>query len=141
MGKYGRYIKAVGTQPTPGERVHLAGVFDHEQVAFYQNGKLQQAVPFPGPFRKSPLPLMVGASPEIGGGSAFYFAGIIEQVRVTRAVRYTDAFMPALVLLKEPDTLLLYQFTEREGTFARDASGNGHHGVIEGARWVRLDPP
>lgn len=71
-----------------------------------------------------------------------YFNGMIDEVRVSNTVRYTDNFTPPTAPF-DPDsnTTLLYHFDEngtdpRKAGVAVDASGNGNDGTISGAKYV-----
>jgi len=62
----------------------------------------------------------------------------IEQIRVSKSRRYDRAFVPAAVLEADADTVALYRFDEGQGDKLTDSSGNGHHGKIVGAKWVKV---
>ena len=53
--------------------------------------------------------------------------------------RYTEDFTPTKRFENDEHTLALYHFDEGQGDFLTDSSGNGHHGKIVGAKWVRAD--
>lgn len=75
--------------------------------------------------------------------TSLMFAGRIDELRVSSVVRYDKDFPPPRPgdrFSTDPRTLALYHFDEGRGTQLTDASGNGHHGKIVGATWVRLDP-
>ena len=81
--------------------------------------------------------MTIGVSPsprEIGVDYAF--AGVIDQVRVSNAIRYTTDFVIPKRLKTDDSTLALFHFDEGQGATLRDASGNDHHGTIKGAEWV-----
>jgi hypothetical protein len=46
--------------------------------------------------------------------------------------------VPAAVLEADADTVALYRFDEGQGDKLTDSSGNGHHGKIVGAKWVKV---
>ena len=133
--------------PVVGRRTHLAGVWDGKAIALFVNGRLQQRSL---PSAQPALPLVgekgfrfnrLGA----GNGTAKvlrnpYF-GTIEQVRVSRIARYADDFQPPERFAPDPDTVSLYRFDEGLGDQLTDASGNGHHGKIRGAKWVKVEAP
>ena len=68
-----------------------------------------------------------------------FFTGTIDEVRISTSARYTEDFTPVDRFEADADTLALYHFDEGEGDVLTDSSGNGHHGKIVGAQWVRLD--
>ncbi len=65
----------------------------------------------------------------LGGSSGYgFFAGQIDDVRISRIVRYTGDFMPpSAPLSADADAIALYLFDEGSGQTAYDASGNGYH--------------
>jgi hypothetical protein len=65
--------------------------------------------------------------------------GQLRELRVSGSARYDAAFTPLEHFTKEQDTLALYHFEEGQGTVLKDSSGNGHHGEIVGAKWVKAD--
>ena len=68
-----------------------------------------------------------------------YFTGRIDEVRISRVARYTQNFVPEQRFAPDADTLALYHFDEGQGDVLEDSSGNGYHGKITGAKWVRLE--
>jgi hypothetical protein len=118
-------------------RVHLAGTFDGETLALFVNGKLLSTTPLNGVFNPSGFPLTIGASPSPREtGIDYAFAGLIDAVRVSKTVRYTEDFEPPASFKADDDTLAVYRFDEGEGQTLHDSSGNEHHGEIRGANWV-----
>src|SRR5690606_19257535 len=67
--------------------------------------------------------------------------GIVDEVRVSTVPRYDKPFTPPARLTADSNTYLLYDLSEGQGDLAHDSSGNGRHGKIVGAKWVRLDAP
>ena len=70
---------------------------------------------------------------------AQFFHGVISQIRVSNGARYQQDFTPVQRFEKDEHTLALYHFDEGTGDVLHDSSGNGHHGTIVGAKWVRVD--
>jgi hypothetical protein len=122
-----------------GRRVHLAGVWDGQQLSLYVDGKLQ---PHRAP--KAPLPpdfptggLSIGWLGADYAGEAWRFDGVIDGVRISNSARYKgDKLQPPESFKRDADTLALYLFEEAAGDELRDASGHNHHGKIVGAKWV-----
>ena len=73
------------------------------------------------------------------GGSHRPFVGLIDEVRISTTARYDREFIPLVRFEPDRDTIALYHFDEGSGDVARDASGNGHHGTVRGAKWVKTD--
>jgi hypothetical protein len=73
------------------------------------------------------------------------FAGVIDELRISKIARYTADFTPATRFESDADTLALYHFDEGAGDILTDSSGNNHHGKIVNAKWVpgiaALPPP
>lgn len=140
------YQKALSTSPPEKDRfVHLAGVFDGAQARLFVNGKLMETEPALNlPLKPSSLPLMFGANPQPDGKRPLYFfSGMIDEVRISGVARYSGDFTPASRFETDQQTLALYHFDEGAGDVLKDSSGNGHHGKIVGATWVKADvlPP
>jgi uncharacterized protein (TIGR03067 family) len=130
-GQQGEPTVSIGSAPIiPGKLTHLAGVRSGNEYRFYVDGKLHGKSIIPDPLIAS------GAHRFVIGKS---FTGMIREVRVSKSVRYQKDFTPALRFEPDADTLALYRFGEGEGETLADFSGNGHHGTIAGARWVRAD--
>jgi hypothetical protein len=71
-----------------------------------------------------------------------FFRGQIDEVRISSVARYDNDFAPPGPggrFESDEHTLALYRFDEGAGDLLRDSSGNGHHGKIISAKWVRLD--
>ena len=70
-----------------------------------------------------------------------YFDGQLDEMRLSTVARYDKPFTPPRPDARfKPDkhTLALYHFDEGAGDVLHDSSGNGHHGKIVGAKWVRV---
>lgn len=65
----------------------------------------------------------------LGGITGYgFFAGQIDDVRISRIVRYAGSFTPpSAPLTEDADTIALYVFDEGSGQTVSDASGNGYH--------------
>lgn len=118
-------------------RVHLAGTFDGETLSLFINGKLAKRRQLTGPFNGSGLPMTIGASPSPNErGIDVAFDGLIDQVRISKAIRYEDDFEVPRKFESNEATLALFRFDEAGGQRLVDASGNNHHGEVRGAQWV-----
>ena len=124
-----------------GKPVHVAGVFDSRQVCLFIDGKRQsQTDRLTGKHAISRLALMIGADPGTANRPEHFFVGLIDEVRISSVARYTEAFTPQRRFESDEHTIALYHFDEGEGDSAFDTSGNGHHGRIFGATWVKAQP-
>lgn len=65
----------------------------------------------------------------LGGLTGYgFFAGQLDDVHISRIVRYTGNFTPpSAPLTADANTLALYLFDEGSGQTTSDASGNGRH--------------
>lgn len=121
------------------QTVHVAGVYDGKNVHLFVDGKLQESMNTTnGNHNASPFDFMIGADPGGKGKAHQFFDGMIDEVRISKTARYSDNFTPPdEKFIKDKETLVLYHFDEGEGKVAKDSSGNGHHGQIDGAKWVK----
>jgi serine/threonine protein kinase len=140
--KTGDLQAAAMREPSP-RPVRLAGVWDGRELALYYDGRKVSFRDYAG----SPVAptefghFVIGAMFTRGGQYRFYhFKGLIDEVRISKAARYTDHYEPSARLSTDDDTLALYHFDEGEGRVLRDSSGNGHDGRIVGATWVIRTP-
>jgi hypothetical protein len=127
---------------TWGEWHHIAATYDPaggEKMLFI-DGKLKRACNTEQKNPDASGPLTIGGHMYINvhsGEPQFNHAlnGVMDEVRVSRSVRYTADFEPAYWLESDADTALLYHFSEAEGTLTTDASGNGRDGQILATTW------
>ncbi len=66
-----------------------------------------------------------------------FFRGTIDEIRISTTARFDKDFTPDARFEADKDTLALYHCDEGQGEELKDSSGNGHHGKIVGAKWVR----
>jgi Leucine-rich repeat (LRR) protein len=112
-----------------GKRTHVAAVFTGRRVVLFVDGEVAVSQDYE--------PSRQPGSFHIGGdGSGGTAPGLIEEVRVSSTARYDKTFTPAARFEPDADTMALYHFDEGTGEVLKDESGNGHHGKINGARWV-----
>jgi len=120
--------------------IHLAATVDTKgRVGLFINGKLQRVQHG----RFSPRILKDNRRKfQIGAGfntpPKFHFVGDVRAVRISSGIRYRKDFKPARLFQSDQHTLALYHFDEGAGDVLKDSSGNGHHGKITGAKWVRV---
>jgi hypothetical protein len=88
--------------------------------------------------------IILGSNPlTIGCQNSGYrpFVGNIDEVRISKVVRYTSSFRPQIRFNADSNTIALYHFDEGSGTVVHDSSGNGNDGVITGsAAWSTNTP-
>ena len=77
------YIKARSeTVPTPGEKIHLTGIFDGRNVAIFVNGKQEAKTAFTGKIKLSERPVALAADPTTRTKMQDYFQGRFYEARV-----------------------------------------------------------
>ncbi len=78
--------------------------------------------------------LVIGAEKHDAGPEYPSFRGWIDEVRISRIVRYRDSFAPpAAPFISDVDTVALYHFDEGSGTMVYDTSdapGGPSHGML-----------
>jgi serine/threonine protein kinase len=119
----------------PGETVHLAAVLTGRRYTLYINGREADWKDVSlGELPATAPPAVIGKP--LSKASEGYFHGTIHGVRVSRAARYDREFLPPIPWAWLPDdkTLALFDCKDVEGDRLTDRSGNGRHGVINGAR-------
>lgn len=117
-----------------GKQTHLAGVYDGSTIGLFVDGKSVVTRTTDKPMRGLRGTFRIGYGLQNAG-----FVGIIDEVRFSKVARYAKDFTPQKRFEPDGDTLALYHFDEGHGTILRDSSGNGHHGKIRGAVWVKAD--
>ncbi|MBA4017129.1 MAG: hypothetical protein C0483_08155 [Pirellula sp.] len=141
MFNTGQYqsVAALAT-PTPEKLTHYAGVYDGKsEIRFYVDGKLQGRTALTGAYRPSTVPFAIGANYDNADVANENFLGRVYEVRLSKTARYSEDFAPQARFAPDPETIALYHFDAGAGNVLTDYSGNGHHGKILGARWVRAD--
>ncbi|MFQ5505667.1 MAG: LamG-like jellyroll fold domain-containing protein [Planctomycetota bacterium] len=136
----GRYVQASGKEGSleTGKWYHLAGVYDGAELRLYVNGKLAGRSAGRGTRTQNRLPFYVGADPDGRGVPTSFFAGEVDEVRISRVARYQGAsFVPAPRHEPDADTLLLLHLDRELGPFVVDHSPRRAHGMSLGrARYV-----
>jgi serine/threonine protein kinase len=120
---------SIAAIPARPQVQHIACVCDGKLRRIYVDGKFVKQAPAAEIYANRPF--------ELGGS----FHGTIDEVRVSKVARYRGEFTPQKRFEPDADTLALYHFDEGEGEVLKDSSGNGHHGKITGAKWVKGDAP
>jgi hypothetical protein len=119
-----------------GKWVHVAAVFDGREARLYLNGAQQGT---PGAAERSfgkLSPLRIGANSR---GDGNFFNGLIDELRFSKSVRYTDNFDPQRRFTADSNTLALYHCDDGPGEVLTDSSGHDHHGSVIGAKAVNAD--
>ena len=127
----------VHAQPTPIEArrwYHLAAVRTGADVRFYVDGKLVHSRPLPD--RSGPQAAPRSAPLEIGGNNANIR---LDEIRISKSVRYTNDFPPPPKFEPDAVTLALYHCDEGAGDVLKDSSHEKHDGKIIRPNWKKPD--
>lgn len=76
-----------------------------------------------------------------GDGDRDFFQGVIDEIRISSTVRYSEDFTSPRRLEADKDTIALYHCDEGKGDVLHDASANRHHGQLRGVKWVAGKTP
>ncbi|MFN0096316.1 MAG: LamG-like jellyroll fold domain-containing protein [Dehalococcoidia bacterium] len=117
---------------------HVAATYDGANLRLFANGVLVSAAPQTGSVDRSTRPLYLGAG--AGGGSPF--AGTIDEVRISKVVRYTGNFVPpSAAFANDGSTAGLWHLDEGSGTSTSDSSSTSATGtLVGGAVWTPDSP-
>ncbi|MEZ5328949.1 MAG: LamG domain-containing protein [Verrucomicrobiales bacterium] len=124
----GGYKQAVAAEKLPLHQwSHVAGVFDGEAVSLYVNGSLVAQSEASGQRKRNKLPLFIGADPGSNGQPTRSFTGKIDNVRLSKGVRYSgDAFVPSRGEFSlDADTLLLLDCDRTIASFVPGQKSGG----------------
>ncbi len=124
----GSYVTARATTELPlNQWVHVAGVYDGQQVVLFVDGQAVTTTPGNGVRTENQLPLWIAADPDGQGLATRPFLGLVDEVRLSTGVRYAAPFQPAIKHTPDPDTLLLFHMDQTIGPFWVD---HGSRGVL-----------
>lgn len=124
---------------TRDEWHHIAGVFDGKELRLYLDGRLVSSRAGEGPRTRNELPLIVGGDTARRGPMS-YFAGLIDEVRLSTTARYTgERIDPPRRFVPDRSTTLLLHCDKALGPWMVDHSAARAHGRRVGAaRLVRF---
>lgn len=136
------WISSDGNVPA-GTWTHVAITYDREKTRLYVSGKfLAESDEWKGKLNDSPDTFKVGRRTR-GGDTHSIYKGLIDEVRISKVVRYTADFaVPTKPFEPDDGTVALYHFDEADGTVVKDASKNGNHGnLVKDTVLVPADTP
>ena len=119
------------------ERFHVAAVWDGREYRLFVDGRRVGRTYATGIRANAARGTALGIDPS--DPSKGRFDGVLDEVRLSKTARYDADFIPAKRFEPDKDTLALYHCDEGRGERLTDSSGNGHHGTIVGAKWVKAD--
>jgi hypothetical protein len=135
----GGYVTVRSPDPLPvGRWSHVAGVFDGSRMTVFLDGRPVASREAAGSRLRNALPLFIGADPDRNGGATRPFAGRLDEIRLSRTARYTDAFDPAPRHEPDADTVLLFHADRLFNGLLPDRSASGAHGTPTGT--ITLSP-
>ena len=112
---------------------HVALVYEAATglATFWIDGDAAGSAVLPAPNATALGNLLLG---DDGAGlSDRVFEGLIDDVRLSHAARYSLPFLPPTSVAVDANTTALWSFEEGSGTTVHDVSGAGHDGAIAGA--------
>ncbi|MCS7305247.1 MAG: LamG domain-containing protein [Thermoguttaceae bacterium] len=138
---HGRLLRSTYSEAPAeiGQRVMLAAVYDGEEIRIFVNGQRQYTAHPLARHRPGGTTLLIGAGTSPTGARTNFFHGIIEQIRISFVVRYTNNFVPPDRLEKDKDTELLLRFDTGPATTVRDLSGARRAARIVAGKWIKRD--
>lgn len=127
-----------------GRTVHLAGIWDGTSLELFVDGVPVESHPLPN----YELPtlgegLYIGGVPPRKlpeGEDIRFFEGVIYTVRLSRGVRYRDAFQPPAAFDTDAETIAVYRFDEGTGTQVSDTRGS-YPGTLTDVDWIDVPRP
>jgi len=126
-----------------GKWSHVAITYDEEETRTYVNGKFEtKSAQWQGKLNDSPDTLKVGKRTR-GDATHSAFIGLIDEVRISSAIRYDKDFvLPNGAFIPDNDTLALYHFDEEVGGKVLDFSKKQNHGkLVRKAKLVSIVLP
>jgi len=120
---------------------HIAVTYDGKETTGWINGKkAHTAKENSGNINPTNEPFNIGWRPF---DTHYPFNGIIDEVRISKTVRYTKDFeVPKMAFTPDADTAALYHLDEGKGKKTKDDSGNKNEAELIGSpEWVKSDAP
>jgi len=120
---------------------HVAVTYDGTETVGWINGaKANSVKDNNGNIVPSGDPFNIGWRP---WDTNFPFIGIIDEVRISKTVRYTQEFdVPETTFASDENTVALYHLDEGDGDSTEDDSGEGNHAELIGdPEWVESTAP
>ena len=141
----GSKIELAVPESLVGQRIHVAGVYDNQNLTVYLNGQPSASIPPLVRTSEEVFTAYVGIirdwEKDFLEPRAF-FHGAMHAIRVTETARYTGPFEPTDHLLApDADTLACYHFQAGQGDVILDLSTHKFHGKIVGAKWSHVKKP
>jgi hypothetical protein len=108
---------------------HVAMVYEGDALALYLDGNLQERVQTKQTMKRKMnwFPFLVGADPDSRGRANSFFNGEIDEVRLSKGVKYRKSFVPERRLKPDENTVIFLDCDRSIGPFLIDRGPNGHY--------------
>ncbi len=137
----GNYARATAPKTLPLMRwTHVAGVFDGNALVLYLDGEEAARSPAQGKRTRNGLPLYLGADPDGKGNPSRPFLGWVDEIRLSKGVRYAAPFQPERQHAVDAETLLHFPLDRHLSGIVPDHSGSAAHGQITGSAAIKASP-
>lgn len=134
------YARVAADRPWAFNRwTHIALTFDGRRARLFIDGRPADTAETDAPGTPNDLPIFIGADTDADARPLSFWKGDVDEVRLSRVIRYDDAFTPQRRLRPDADTVLLFNFDEDLGPLFRDASPNAGHAWAVGRPAVVRD--
>lgn len=127
----------------PNEWTHVAVTWDGEKIRTFVNGEFLAAFDKVGVMNDSPDTFKVGRRTR-GGDTHSIYTGLIDEIRISKDIRYTEEGfeIPTRAFEPDADTVALYHFDESIDGVVKDASSFANDGMlVKDAVLVPADTP
>jgi hypothetical protein len=143
------WIQSRGSEPTleatsthlPGTWLHVAMTFDWDsgtgtgEAALYVDGVPSGSATLPSPSASADAALSLGRD---GAFDSHSLQGRLDDVHISRVVRYDGLFLTSAAAVADDDTIALWRLEEGTGAVAADSGATGFHGTIVNGEWSDL---
>lgn len=137
----GKYARATAPKALPPMRwTHVAGVFDGSALVLYLDGEEVARSPAQGKRTRNALPLYLGADPDGKGNPSRPFPGWVDEIRLSKGVRYAAAFRPEQRSQADGESVLYFPLDRHVSGIVPDHSGSAAHGQIVGSAAIKGSP-
>jgi len=115
------------------EWIHVAGVYDSQELRLYVNGNLIASEAYTGTMSDSRNEDIVVNRHVWASGSSSRLSGYLDELRISGIARYNDNFTPPEYdFVSDEQTLGLWHFDDLSGNMLSDDSGFNNHGQSNG---------
>jgi len=115
---------------------HRAFTYDGNTLRMFINGNEIASHPISGNIDNNGYDLTIGYVPPYSG---YFWYGSLDKAIIWNSARTEEEIQSTMYIEltgSEPDLVGYWNFNEGIGSTLNDLSGNGNHGIIDGATWV-----